>query len=57
MYKQNKFNFRCGIFNLSSEAGEMNRKIQLGFSLPEAQFCVRQLDLRKNNLSEELKCN
>uniref|UniRef100_A0A915DRN8 Origin recognition complex subunit 1 n=1 Tax=Ditylenchus dipsaci TaxID=166011 RepID=A0A915DRN8_9BILA len=37
------------IFNLSPEAGEMNRKIQLGFSLPEAQFCVRQLDLRKNN--------
>jgi len=34
---------------LSSDAGELSRKVQLGFALHEAQFCIRQMDLRLNN--------
>ena len=27
----------------------MNRRVQLGFPLSEAQFCIRQMDLKDNN--------
>ncbi|KAI1713092.1 ATPase family associated with various cellular activities (AAA) domain-containing protein [Ditylenchus destructor] len=37
------------IVKTDANGGEMNRKLELGFSLPEAVFCLRQMDLRKNN--------
>ncbi|KAI1717662.1 origin recognition complex subunit 1 [Ditylenchus destructor] len=34
------------------DGGEMNRKVKLGFSLPEALFCLRQMEKRRKNTTE-----
>lgn len=45
--------FRSHFVSLSLDGGQMNRRVALYFPLSEAQFCVRQLDLNKNNVIGE----